>query len=386
VDRAVSTGKLGAGVTKLATPASRLSSTMVGRAAVTFVILLGLAAGGLFILRGAGSPAGLAKPSAAVTFFDSNLGQPGDLGQTDSAKIVAQGLSAPAAGSSYYAWLINTSSESITALGVLKPAGNGYSVTFVPVANGTTSSTILLNDGNEVEITLEHGIATVPVGRVVLSGSFPPKTFLHIQHLLVSFQNWPNALLVGSLVETQHLDAAAHTLQSAVGHSPSTVQCAAQSILNILEGAGASDYRQLPSGCTTDSGAAGGYALVGAKFAGYETSNADPSYLDDASAHAALAGQQSDATSYIKLRVRDADEAITNANTHLKTVLQDALTLLGDPGNAKVAADLVSSADIAYLGTGTPSGANASGLPNALSGGVLVAYEEAQLMATLTLS
>ncbi len=391
VGRAASTGSLGAGAIKPVAAATGSSSKMMGRVAVTFVILLALAAGGLFILRGAGSPAGPTKPSATVTFFDSDAGQRGVAsGATDSAKVVAQGLGEPGTGSAYYAWLINTSTENITGLGVLRPVGGAYTVSFTPAANSTTSSTNLLSDGSEVEITLEKSAVTVPVGRVVLKGNSPPKTFVHIGHLIVNFPGWPSPLLVGSLLETQRIGSIAQTLKSAVGHNTTTVQCAAQSILDILEGTGASDYRPLPASCAgvniTNTGDPKGYALVGAKAASYTTSNPDPSYLDAASEHAALAGEQSDATSYIKLRVQGAVEAITNTNTALATVRVDALALLTDPANSAKAADLVTFVDRAYQGTGTPSGASVNGPPDALGGGVLVAYEEAQLMATVTLS
>ncbi len=369
------------------------SRQMIGRVAATIVILLVLAGGGVFILKGNGAPAGVTRPGATVTFFDSGTGQAGGAtGSTDSAKVVAQGLAAPAAGSAYHAWLINTKSEAIISLGALVAQGDTYSVSFAPTVNGTHAAN-LLTEGNEVEITLEQGSVDVPVGHVVLSGSFPPKTFVHIGHLLVSFPTStnPNApgLLVSSLTEAQGLDQVADVLKAGFdAHDNTKVTCAAQAVLDIIEGQQGEDYHPLDTSCAGHgvTNVGDGHALAGAKAVGYISYGQGESYLDSASAHAALAGGQPDADSYIKLRVRDAVEALTNANRALGVVRADALALLNNPTDSTRASDLVSHADIAYLGTGNGSGTSTSGLPDALSGGVLVAYEEAQLMATLTLS
>jgi hypothetical protein len=108
-------------------------------------------------------------PAATVTFFAAPGGQPGD---TTSAKVVAHGLSTPSSGYEYDVWLIDSSTEQVTALGSLAGTSTTYTLTYTPPA-------ILPGQGDRMEITLEHDNDVVPVGRIVLSGNFPLKTFVH---------------------------------------------------------------------------------------------------------------------------------------------------------------------------------------------------------------
>ncbi len=215
-----------------------------GRRVILIVALLViLVAGGTIatalILHNNNSPAGgnsgvTATTSGQVAFIDSPNSTSGG---TNGLKIAINGLNAPSSGSQYMAWLVNDQTEQILSLGTLVANGKQFSLTY----NGTTgntqpAATNLIGFGNKIEVTLEQGQVSLPTGKVLLTGVFPPKAFVHIRHLLFKFPTTPHniGLLVGLMNQTQLLNGQALILQNVVnGGSHATVQCLAQSIIDI---------------------------------------------------------------------------------------------------------------------------------------------------------
>jgi hypothetical protein len=272
---------------------------------------------------------------------------------------------------------------------MLTAHGDTYSVNGPSGSSGAGSGVDLLGIGDRVEVTLEQGSVTIPVGHVVLSGAFPPKAFVHIRHLLVSFPTTPGniGLLVGVLNETQKLNAQAALLQNAAAGNDSVgVRCAAQSLLDIIEGKEGAHYRQLGAECAAKgiSIQGDGFGLLGPVRAGSTYSSADASYLDNATAHASLAATQTDTTDTIRTHAGHVETALSNIKGWVTNVQQDAIELLRSPQNTAKVGEIATLADHAYHGVSM----GGDQLPQPVVGqaGAQTAYEHGQFMATLSLS
>lgn len=349
-------------------------------ALIAIIIILVVAGGAIGLLsvlqqnKSASPPA--ASASGTVSFFDSQNSSPG---YTDALKISISGLSAAPAGSQYDAWFINTQSEQITALGKLTGTAPTFSLSFDSNSVSKQQGTNLLAVGNKLEITLEQGTVSAPTGKVVLVGTFPPNAFSHIQHLLVSFPTTPGkiGLLVGLQQQAQLLNAQALALQNAATGQQTTgihIQCAAQSIIDIIEGAQGTNYQPLGAECAAlNINASGdGFGLSGTQ-----------GYLAESAAHVSLAANQSDTTDSIRVHARHVEVAITNIKGWVTTIDQDALALLADPSNGTRVAEVVKLSDRAYHGTDTNGDEQVD--PVAGEAGAITAYTHGQLMASLTL-
>ena len=210
--------------------------------------------GGLFILEGGHLFGGGAHPTGQVEFVDSPNSP---AGHSDALTMTVQGLSAPADGTHYSAWLLNHQTERVVRLGALARLGYPtYTLTYNGDGSSGQPGTNLVGAGDTLEITREQGNNSDPLGAVVLTGTLPPHSAQHIAHLLVSFPDTPGqiGLLVGVLDQTQLVNEQATALQNAAAsHSTVGVTCAAQSILDIIEGAKGTNYRPLPAGCAAQN-------------------------------------------------------------------------------------------------------------------------------------
>lgn len=311
--------------------------------------------------------------SGQVAFFDNANGTPG---YTDALKITLENLKAPPSGSQYDAWLIDDASEQVTPLGALTQSDSNFTLNFTSGTNDTQAHLNLIGAGNRIEVTLEQGAVNAPSGKVVLSGVFPPKAFVHIRHLLFRFPTTPNniGLLVGLLRQTQALNAQALLLQSLSGSGNTRgIQCVTQSIIDISEGKQGAHYQALTPWCIAHY-----TAQVGDGFG-----ILNQGYAATASAHAALAAIQTDATDNIRLHAHHVEIATANIKGWVTTVDQDAVKLLANPSDTPVVAEIVALSDHAYHGVAGPDG-QVDPVPG--EAGAITAYIHGQFMAALPLA
>jgi hypothetical protein len=309
-----------------------------------------------------------------VAFLDNQNGSPG---HTDALKIAISGLSAPSSGSQYDAWLVNDANEQIMPLGTLVKNGQEFSLNYAGTP-GRKHPVNLLSVGNKLEITLEQGQVNLPTGKVVLSGVFPPKAVIHIRHLLLSFPTTPGkiGLLVGLLNQAQLLNGQALILQNVSSSGNTfTIQCAAQSIIDIIEGQNGSHYQPLGDFCALHNIAkvGDGFGLLGQN-----------GYVATASAHASLAATQPDSTKNIQIHAGHVEIAMTNIKRWVTTVDNDALKLLANPSDTSVVSEMVSLSDHAYHGVDTNGDEQIDPVPG--EAGAITAYIHGQLMAALPLA
>lgn len=313
---------------------------------------------------------GAANPSAGlVTFSDTANG-----GLTQSLTISATNLKSLPSGSQYYGWLLDNANEKIKALGPLKPQNGAFTLT---ATNGHTN---FLSQGNLIEITQETGNnPTAPSGNtIILKGQFPPIAFLHIGHLLSSFDTTPRntALLVGVRDQAEKLNTAAILLKNAANNRNTFVeQCAAQSIIDIAEGNHSQAFQQLSAACAlqnvTEIG--DGFGLLG-----------NNGYIKTAKNHAGFAANGGDATQNIKSHAGHIEVIMDNVMGWTTTAAQDAQFLLTHPGDTGKIQELVQSTNRAYNGF-SPNGEDQP-QPISGQGGAIQGYLHGQLMATLTLT
>jgi hypothetical protein len=306
---------------------------------------------------------GAGTASGSVSFTDSQNGH------TNALKIIINDLNAPPAGSHYDAWLLDTANEGVLPLGTLTAQqGQTFTVNFAGGHN-------LLGQGNKIEITQEQSGATLPTGNVALSGTFPPMAFVHIKHLLFSFPTTPNhiGLLVGLLNQARQLDAQALILQNAVtSQNTFAIECAAQSINNMIEGTHGPHYRPLPAQCAnvnvTDT--SDGYGLN--------------TYATTAAQHASLAATQHDATANIKQHANHVIIAAKNIQGWIATIDHDVEGLLANPGNTNNVQEIVTLSDHVLNGVDLNNDEQVDPVPG--EAGAVTAYNHGQFMAILPLT
>lgn len=313
--------------------------------------------------------------TGTALFVDSSQSPPG---HTDAVRITIHDLASAPAGSFYDAWLIDTTSEHETALGTLEAQNSTYALSDQGDGHNGAPGTNLLSLGNEIEVTLEQGQVTLPVGHVVLKGTFPQEAFVHMQHLLVSFPTTPGkvALAVGLLDQAQLVDAEAQILGNAAQNQNTVaVQCAAQSMVDIIEGQKGAHYQPLASACAGEhiTATGDGFGLLGSG-----------GYLAETAQHASNAAIAPDSTSFIRTHAGHVEIATTNISGWLTQLDQKAVPLLTNPAATSGVGQMVTLADHAYHGVDANGDEQIE--PVVGEAGAVTAYEHAQLMTTLTLT
>ncbi len=313
--------------------------------------------------------AAISSGAGQVTFF-ANQGDVG--GETNSLRIAIQNLAAPSAGDKYDAWIIDDATEQVTALGTLTQKGQTWTLTY------SGGSTNVLTAGDKLEITQEQGTVNAPTGQVVLTGKFPVKSFAHIEHLLVGFPETPSKIgfLQGLLAQMHLLDNQAIVLQSVASSKNTTaIACVTQSLLDIIEGAHGAAYKPLAGSCAQQNVIVfgDGFGLLGKS-----------GYVASVEEHASFALGQPDATSTMRQHAALMNIALTNVNGWVTTIEQDLLRLQAHPTDLSSLQEIARLADAAYHGVDTNGDGQIDLVPG--EAGAIIAYQQGQLMATLSLA
>ena len=349
-----------------------------------------ITAGALFLANNHQTAA--TPPSGNLLFVDS-ASTP--TGSDDGFRITASGLPALPSGSRYEVWFINQETEQIIALGQLVAGPNQtYQLAYTPGGLNSKSAANVLSEGDMVEITQEQSNVVAPSGRMLLAVKFPPQSFVHIKHLLLSFPTTPGkiGLLVGVLHQTQLLTAQASALNTASSKgNTALVRCLAQSVIDISEGSTGEHYKPLSAGCKelgvtqagdgfgllspVQAGAPGSNGTSNSNGSDYNGESGAAGYIKNAANHASLATATSDATEALREHARTVQVALADVSKSVTTADNAALALLTAPTDTTAVATIVKAAGAAYQGTG---GSDA--------GGAIAAYLQGQLMATLSLT
>jgi hypothetical protein len=171
------------------------------------------------------------------------------------------------------------------------------------------------------------------------------------------------------------LSIQADVLQNlAVNHNTIAIRCAAQSIIDLIEGTHGPHYRSLAAACALQNVTVtgDGFGLLG------------NGYLTDAAEHATLAISQPDATNTMRLHAKLMAIALSNNKEWVTTIEQDVEYLSSVPTDLARVQEIMILADEAYHGVDV----NGDGQVDPVAGeaGAMTAYLQGQLMATLSLS
>ncbi len=307
--------------------------------------------------------------SGVVSFSDGQSGQ----GLTNSLKLKISNLGAPPTHLHYYAWIIDAASEKTLSLGALVSQGGNFSLTFTDKNN-------LLGAGDQLEITQEQGNPMFPAGEVVLSGTLPPLALIHIRHLLVHFDTTPGkiGLLVGLRDQTRVLSTEADLLKSFSDDGQSKIGCAAQSIVNVIEGNRGQNARPLADVCASLNVTSGGDG-----FGLLNPGDPNGGYIILSAEHASLAAIQSDATDTIRMHAQHVQVADSNLKKWVTTIDKDAQQLSAHPNNTALIPEIATLAE--HTLNGVDHDDNGQVDPILGEAGAIIAYDEGQMMAQLTL-
>jgi serine/threonine-protein kinase len=353
---------------------TQAGSRSVRNALMAGLVILVVVGTVLGLVAASGRLTGASSATGQVIFSDNPASPPGF---SDAFTVTIRGVAVPQNGTHYQAWIINSGTEGITALGTLTAKGNAYVLSGNGGGGNGQPGTSLLTRGDTIKVTQEQGNVKLPVGQTVLTRTFPTQAMAHVRHLLISFPTTPKqvGLLVGALTQSGLAASQALLLQSVVAGKDSTkTACVAQNLVNILEGTHGAHYKDLGARCAGSGAVAGdGFGLLGAG-----------GYLADATDHASYAAIASDASAYIRTHASHVEIATTNITGWLSTVDRDAVALSADPTQTGVTAEIAQLSDRAYHGVDIDGDEQVD--PVIGEAGAVTAYVHAQLMASLPLS
>jgi serine/threonine-protein kinase len=341
------------------------------------------------------------NPSGSFAQMSFSTGG-GDVGfrANETLNLNASNLPDPPQGKRYAAWFENVTDPNsepanIVRLGVLTRDPSGVQGSWKIAFNGNAGTNLLLL-GNTVLIYSEDANTQAPLkpapnDKVVLQGSFPAASLVHLQHLLARFTDPPTPEDAGLLVAMRHqvfiLQGQALALkESAFRGDRFKTACYAQSVLDIIEGKPGQHFAPLSSACVNNATdqVGDGYGFLGQNGGGNYTY--DP-YIAAVEDHMNLALKALGNATSLPLLNEHAGH-VFDAMEHVRALLtaadQDAVKLLQNPGMGNagdVAGELSDKCDAAVQWQ-HPEGAQL----DATQFGVVDAYVHAQFAATLRLS
>jgi plastocyanin len=314
-----------------------------------------------------------AEPTIAAPAAQGALGWRDQILRNDAVIVSITGLDAPASGEAYGAWL--SGAESSLALGKLSTGSNGVTtLNYISPTNDNLLGAyerVYITKGPEAEVAGD-------IGGVVLTGSLPEKALVHIRHVLFSIDATPGKIgfALGLRQETDELMRHAQFLKDAFDAGDfRLVKVHAEHIANIIEGSEAHDV----NGDGKIQNPGDGFGLL--------QNGTQDGYILGMIAHAKLAAEAPDATDAIKLHAGHVQIAGENTRVRVQDIHDRADKIAEAGGLADTQQDVLA---ILALATQVIQGVDANQdeqigpIPG--EGGVLTAYQHAQLMAAIPLA
>ncbi len=309
------------------------------------------------------TPAPLAASGGTLAWRDQIL-------RNDAVVVSVEGLP-PAADAQYAAWLAG--GEGSLPLGTLSNVGGALTLAYV-----SPDQANLLGSFDKVYITMSpNGNAALEEGTIVAAGALPEKALVHVRHVLVSIAVTPGEIgfALGLRQETDELLRHAQFLKDAydAGDLP-LVKVHAEHIANIIQGSGARDLNG--DGRVQNPG--DGFGLL--------PNGEQDGYIKGMIDHARLAAEAEDATDGIKVHSGHVQIAGENTRSRIEQLNQLVERIAAAPSLADTQRDVL---EVLALAQQTIQGVDLNldeqvgPVPG--EGGVLTAYQHAQLMAGVIL-
>lgn len=294
----------------------------------------------------------------------------------DSVVVSAQGLPAPAAGSVYAAWLAND--QGALALGPLAIGADGVASLIYTAPNQEN----LLGHYDRAYVTSGPSAqAGADPGTVVLSGALPPQALASIRQIMVRSEGAPGGLGFGLGLRQQsdELLRQAQFLEEGFERGDlAEERRIAEILVNIIEGDQGQHYGDLNGDGRVENPGDGYGLLPGGDRSGYIRAVVD---------HAQLAAEAADATEEIAMHAGHVQVAAENVRVRYTDVRDRALRI------ARAAAAADTQQDVLHIMAllqqainGTDLNLNERVDPVPGEGGVVTAYQHAQLMVSVPLA
>jgi plastocyanin len=323
-------------------------------------------------VRSAEPTVGVAPPHGLLSWRD-------EIQNNDGLQITTEELTPLANDLVYAAWL--QGKDASLFLGVLRSGATGpqsHSLTFAAPDHAN-----LLDAFGQVTIARSNSAdasRTQPTD-AVLSGALPDKALVQVRHVLVSVDSTPKQIgfALGLRQESDLVLQHAQFLRDAVNENNlANLHFHAEHLVNIIEGKQGEHYGDL-NGNGKIENPGDGFGLL--------QNGAQDGYIKGMSDGAGLASSSDDATDSIKIHA--AHVQITGENTRVRlNELRDIALEVGKASRPADAADNV--LHILALAQRTIQGVDLDGdeqiSPVKGEGGVLTAYQHAQLMAGIPLT
>jgi plastocyanin len=313
------------------------------------------------------------EPTVGAAQANGALGWRDQVLRNDAVIISVSGLTAPESGQVYAAWL--SGKDSSLALGKLSAGSNGVAtLNYISPTNENLLGTydrVYITKGPEADAASE-------IKNVIMAGALPEKALVHIRHVLFSIGETPSKLgfALGLRQETDELQRHAQFLKDAFddGDFP-LVKVHAEHLNNIIEGSEAHDV----NGDGKIQNPGDGFGLL-------QNGNQD-GYIKGMIDHAKLAADAPDATDAIKLHASHVQIAGENTRVRVQDI-HDRAEKVGEAGGiADTQQDVLSMLALAQqVIQGVDANQDEQIGPIPGEGGVLTAYQHAQLMAGIPLT
>jgi plastocyanin len=313
-----------------------------------------------------------ALPTAAPASTGGALSWRDQVLRNDQVIVAVTGLPAPQAGQVYAAWLGGT--DQSLPLGKLSGSGDTATVTYISPTNDNLIakfSQIYITQAAEAEA--EQNNQTV-----IASGALPEKALIHIRHVLFSIGNTPGKIgfALGLRQETDELQRHAQFLKDAFDAGDfRLVKVHAEHIANIIEGSEAHDA----NGDGKIQNPGDGFGLL--------PNGTQDGYIKGMIDHAKLAADAPDATDAIKLHAGHVQIAGENTRVRVQDV-HDRADAIGEAGGISDTQQdvlkILALAQQVIQGVDTNLDEQVGPIPG--EGGVITAYQHAQLMAGVPLA
>ncbi len=291
--------------------------------------------------------------------------------RSDGVVLSANGLPVLPAGEVYVAWL--GTSEGSLPLGALRQDGEQATLSY----DAADQANLLAAFDRAYVTSTAQADATETPGDVLLSGVLPPAALIHIRHVLSGIGITPNGVgfAVGLRAETDELLRHAQFLRDAqnAGDLP-LVRVHAEHLINIIRDSEARDA----NGDGEIQNPGDGYGLL--------PNGAQDGYIKGVVDHAALAADAADATANI--RVHSEHVQIAGENTRVRAdeirgLAERIVSATSLDGTGSDVLALLALAEQTIQGVDLDRDEQIEPVPG--EGGVITAYQHAQLMAAIEL-
>jgi plastocyanin len=312
------------------------------------------------------------EPTVGALAASGTLGWRDQILRNDAVIVSISELNAPESGQVYAAWLAGT--DSSLSLGTLSAGSNGVAtLNYVSPTNANLLGAyerVYITKGPETEATSE-------IKNVILTGGLPEKALVHVRHVLFSIGATPGKLgfALGLRQEADELLRHAQFLKDAFDAGDfRLVKVHAEHISNIIEGSEAHDV----NGDGKIQNPGDGFGLL--------ANGQQDGYIKGMIDHARLAAEASDATDAIKLHAGHVQIAGENTRVRVQDIHDRAEKIGAASGIADTQQDTLSILALAQqVIQGIDANQDEQIGPVPGEGGVLTAYQHAQLMAGIPL-